>query len=313
MSYFEKEKLLKEMETELATYLASDDIDDEISEKIYELKDSIREFKLILSKNMEAWDRVQIARAKNRLTACDYIRNLFEDFMELHGDRFYADDESIVGGIATFNGQAVTVISQQKGRTTKENIKRNFAMPHPEGYRKSLRLMKQAEKFGRPIICFVDTPGAYPGLGAEERGQGEAIARNLFEISGLKVPVLTFIIGEGGSGGALALAVGDKVFMMENSIYSILSPEGFASILYKDASLASQVATDMKLTALDLLEMGIIDDVVTEPLFGITSEDEFVFNQMRKLIKDNLEELQKLPKRKMLNQRYDKYRNIGKN
>lgn len=211
-----------------------------------------------------AWTRVQTARDKKRPTALDYIENVTKGFYELHGDRTYRDDQAIVGGIAMFGKMPVTVIGQQKGRNTKENMKHNFGMPYPEGYRKALRLMKQAEKFGRPVICFVDTPGAYCGIEAEERGQGEAIARNLFEMSALKVPVLSIVIGEGGSGGALAMAVGNEVWMLENAVYSVLSPEGFASILWKDAKKAPEAAEAMKITAADLKKLGIIERILPE-------------------------------------------------
>ena len=219
----------------------------------------------ITRKAANAWERVQLSRQKDRPVGEEYIETMFTDFVEFHGDRLYGDDEAIIGGAARFGGMPVTVIAQAKGRTTKENIEHNFGMPSPEGYRKALRLMKQAEKFNRPVICFVDTPGAFCGLEAEERGQGEAIARNLYEMSGLTVPVLSIVIGEGGSGGALAMAVADEVWMLENSVYSILSPEGFASILWKDSKLANQAAEVMKLTAVDLKEMGIIEKVIPEP------------------------------------------------
>lgn len=214
---------------------------------------------------MSAWDRVLLSRAKDRPVGMDYIDALFTEFTELHGDRYFKDDKAIIGGIGRFQGIPVTVIAQAKGRDTKENIERNFGMPSPDGYRKALRLMKQAEKFHRPVICFVDTPGAFCGLEAEERGQGEAIARNLYEMSALKTPVLSIIIGEGGSGGALAMATSDQVWMLENSIYSILSPEGFASILWKDSTKAKEAAAVMRLTANDLLEKGIIEQVIPEP------------------------------------------------
>ncbi len=214
---------------------------------------------------MTAWDRVQLSRRKDRPVASTYIDRLFTDFHELHGDRLYSDDAAIIGGIARFHGSSVTVIVQQKGRTTKENIERNFGMPKPEGYRKALRLMKQAEKFHRPIFCIVDTPGAFCGMEAEERGQGEAIARNLYEMSSLKVPILTVVTGEGGSGGALAMAVSDEVWMLENATYSILSPEGFASILWKDAKRADEAAAVMKLTAQDVKQSGVIEQVIPEP------------------------------------------------
>lgn len=211
-----------------------------------------------------AWDTVQLSRSANRPVASDYMNAIFDGFMEFHGDRCYGDDGAIVGGIASFHGMPVTVIGQEKGKNTKDNIKRNFGMPSPEGYRKALRLMKQAETFGRPVICFVDTPGAFCGLEAEERGQGEAIARNLFEMADLTVPILSIVIGEGGSGGALAMAVANEVWMMENAIYSILSPEGFASILYKDSKKASDAARVMKITARDLMELGLIERIIPE-------------------------------------------------
>ena len=207
---------------------------------------------------------MQLSRSAARPVALDYIHALFDDFMEFHGDRYFSDDGAIIGGIATFRGMSVTVIGQQKGRTTKENIHRNFGMPSPDGYRKALRLMKQAEIFGRPVICFVDTPGAFCGIEAEERGQGEAIARNLFEMAALTVPVLSIVIGEGGSGGALAMAVANEVWMLENAIYSILSPEGFASILWKDSKKAPDAARVMKITAADLYERGLIEQVIPE-------------------------------------------------
>ncbi len=219
----------------------------------------------LLSGGIDAWERVQISRRADRPVGSDYIEALFTDFTECCGDRLFADDRAVVGGIARFHGIPVTVIAQAKGRDTKENIMRNFGMPSPEGYRKALRLMRQAEKFGRPVICFVDTPGAFCGLEAEERGQGEAIAKNLYEMSELRVPILSMIIGEGGSGGALALAVSDEVWMLENSIYSILSPEGFASILWKDSKKAKEAARVMKLTAGHLQEMGIVEKVFSEP------------------------------------------------
>ncbi len=217
------------------------------------------------TKNVSAWERVLASRKKGRPVGKDYIDRLFTDFTELHGDRYFADDKAILGGIARFHGMPVTVLAQEKGRDTKENIQRNFGMPSPDGYRKSLRLMKQAEKFHRPVICFVDTPGAFCGVEAEERGQGEAIARNIYEMSALKVPVLSIVIGEGGSGGALAMATADEVWMLENSVYSILSPEGFASILWKDSAKAREAAEVMKLTAADLYEQKMVEQVLPEP------------------------------------------------
>ena len=256
------------------------------------------------------WEKVKLARMSVRPTGLDYIEGLLDDFIELHGDRYYGDDPAIVGGIAFFNGIPVTVIVQQKGRNTKENIKRNFSMPHPEGYRKSLRLMKQAEKFHRPIICIIDTPGAFCGIGAEERGQGEAIATNLAEMMFLKTPIISIVISEGGSGGALALGVGDRVYMLENSIYSILSPEGFASILYKDSSKAEKAANDMKLTADDLLEFGVIDGIIPEPTGGAHNNPNEIFESVRSIIEKDIMELIKLSEEELLRKRYEKFREM---
>ena len=257
-----------------------------------------------------AWDRVMLARKMERPKALDYINEIFEDFIELHGDRNFGDDKAIIGGIAVLEGKPVTVIGEQKGKKAKENMERNFGMPNPEGYRKALRLMKQAEKFNRPIITFIDTPGAYPGMGAEERGQGEAIAKNIFEMSKLEVPIICVVIGEGSSGGALAIAVGDKIAMLENAIYSILSPEGFASILYKDASKAKEAAQNMKITAQDLKKLGVIDDIIKEPKGGAQEDFEKVIKDLKQYILKNIKQLQKCTEEKLLQQRYEKFRKI---
>lgn len=257
-----------------------------------------------------AWDRVLLSRRKNRPVGSDYIRMLFQDFTEFHGDRLYGDDPAIIGGIAYFKERPVTVIAQEKGTNTKENIMRNFAMPSPEGYRKALRLMKQAEKFHRPVICFVDTPGAFCGLEAEERGQGEAIARNLYELSGLKTPVLSIVIGEGGSGGALALAVADEVWMLENSIYSILSPEGFASILWKDSTKAKEAAKVMKLTADDLKKMGVIECVLEEPEQYTVQTMKPVADQLREKVEAFIENYEQMPEQKLTEHRYQRFRKM---
>ena len=257
---------------------------------------------------LTAWDRVQISRKIDRPSGSDYIEALFTDFMEFHGDRNYGDDKAIIGGIAKFHGKPVTVIVQEKGTNTKENIAHNFGMPMPEGYRKALRLMKQAEKFHRPVICFVDTPGAFCGIEAEERGQGEAIARNLWELAGLKTPVLSIVTGEGGSGGALALAAGDQVWMLENSIYSILSPEGFASILWKDSTKAKEAAGVMKLTAGDLYEKGIIEQVIPEP-GNLTPESLWqVTERLNDRIYTFLKKYTALTEEKLLERRYERFR-----
>lgn len=258
-----------------------------------------------------AWDRVLIARKTERPKSLDYINQIFTNFIELHGDRAFGDDKSIVGGIAELNGIPVTVIGEQKGKTAKENIERNFGMPNPEGYRKALRLMKQAEKFGRPIITFIDTPGAYPGMEAEERGQGEAIAKNLLEMSRLKVPTISIVIGEGSSGGALAIGVTDKIIMLENSVYSILSPEGFASILYKDSSKSAEAAEKMKITAKELKKLGIIDEIVKEPEEGAQEDFENVCQNIKNMLLKNIKGLSKKSKEDLVSQRYEKYRKIG--
>ena len=257
---------------------------------------------------LTAWDRVQISRKIDRPSGSDYIEALFTDFMEFHGERNYGDDKAIIGGIAKFHGKPVTVIVQEKGTNTKENIAHNFGMPMPEGYRKALRLMKQAEKFQRPVICFVDTPGAFCGIEAEERGQGEAIARNLWELAGLKTPVLSIVTGEGGSGGALALAAGDQVWMLENSIYSILSPEGFASILWKDSTKAKEAAAVMKLTASDLYEKGIIEQVIPEPE-NLTPESMWqVAERLNDKICTFLQKYTSLSEEELLETRYARFR-----
>lgn len=257
---------------------------------------------------LTAWERVQLSRKTDRPSGSDYIEALFTDFMEFHGDRNYGDDRAVIGGIAKFHGRPVTVIVQEKGTNTKENIAHNFGMPMPEGYRKALRLMKQAEKFHRPVLCFVDTPGAFCGIEAEERGQGEAIARNLRELAGLKTPVLSIVTGEGGSGGALALAAGDQVWMLENSVYSILSPEGFASILWKDSTKAKEAAAVMKLTASDLYQKGIIEQVIPEPE-NLTPESLWqVTERLDDRIRAFLKQYTVLSEEELLEMRYARFR-----
>ena len=259
---------------------------------------------------LTAWQRVELSRRKDRPVGSDYIDALFTDFVEFHGDRYFADDKAIIGGVARFHGMPVTVIAQAKGRNTKENIERNFGMPEPEGYRKALRLMKQAEKFARPVICLVDTPGAFCGLEAEERGQGEAIARNIYEMSGLKVPVVSIIIGEGGSGGALAMATADEVWMLENSIYSILSPEGFASILWKDSSKAKEAAEVMKLTAENLKAQGIVERVFAEPETYTVQNMDSVIMQINEAIEEFLMKYGSMSEQELIRHRYERFRNM---
>ena len=247
---------------------------------------------------------VREAREQTRLTALDFATGIFDDFVELHGDRSFRDDGAVIGGIGWLGEQAVTVVGIQKGKSLQDNLNRNFGQPHPEGYRKALRLMKQAEKFGRPVVTFINTAGAYPGVGAEERGQGEAIARNLFEMSDLKVPIIAIIIGEGGSGGALALAVADRVWMLENSIYAVLSPEGFASILWKDGTRAMEAAELMKITSYELLDMQVVDKVISE--VGLSSKD--LIKQVKEQLQAELDTLGKLSLDQLIEERYQRFR-----
>ena len=259
---------------------------------------------------LSAWEKVQISRDNKRPSGEDYIENLFDDFIEFHGDRYYGDDSAVMGGIARFHGMPVTVIAQVKGHSTKENIKRNFGMPSPEGYRKALRLMKQAEKFHRPVVCFVDTPGAFCGIEAEERGQGEAIAKNLFEMSGICVPILSVFVGEGGSGGALALAVANEVWMLENSVYSVLSPEGYASILWKNGKLADKAADAMKMTAHDIKELNVIEKVLSEPDNYCVENMGSVIEQLDIEIQMFLAEKMKLTEAEIVEERYQRFRRM---
>lgn len=264
-----------------------------------------------MEKKINAWERVQSARDSKRPYTSDYINHIFDGFMELHGDRCYGDDRAIIGGIALLDNQYVTIIGQQKGRSIKENQYRNYGMPNPEGYRKALRLMKQAEKFHRPIILFVDTPGAFCGVEAEERGQGEAIARNLYEMSSLKVPILTIIIGEGGSGGALALAVANEVWMLENSVYSILSPEGFAAILWKDGKKVKEAAEVMKMTASDLKKAGIVEKVIPEKTPAQKEEMDELAACIKSKIKNFLEIYSQKDEAEIVKERYERFRKMG--
>ncbi|HPJ23968.1 MAG TPA: acetyl-CoA carboxylase carboxyltransferase subunit alpha [Bacillota bacterium] len=303
MDILAKERKVKDLEKQLAQ-LGN-------SEAIEKIKLEIQRYKEKEMTKLTAWDRVLLARHQLRPTAMDFINYMSQDFIELHGDRLYRDDRSIVGGIGTIDGIVFTIIAQQKGKTLEENLERNFAMPHPEGYRKALRLMKQAEKFRRPIITIIDTPGAYPGIGAEERGQGHAIAENLLEMSQLTVPVISVVIGEGGSGGALALGVANNVLMLENAIYSILSPEGYASIIWKDASLAPKAAEVMKLTAYDLEEFSIIDRIIKEPLGGAHFDKEKTYKDTKAAILEEYSRLSRLSPTEIHYQRNNKIRNFG--
>lgn len=290
---------------ELETYEQKNNID--LSDDINKIKAKINK----KSTQLSPWEQVELARTLERPTTLEYIENIFDDFIEFFGDRVYGDDKAIVGGIASINNQAVTVVGHQRGMTTKENIKRNFGMPHPEGYRKALRLMEQAEKFNRPIITFIDTKGAYPGKEAEERGQSEAIAKNLVEMAGLNVPIISIVIGEGGSGGALGLGVCDRLYMLENSTYSVISPEGAASILFKDGSLKAEAAKSLKLTASDLYDLNVADKVIQEPIGGAHIDKEAVFKETKETILNGLDELSQFNEDVLIDSRFEKYMNIG--
>lgn len=306
------EKPLFEIQNKIESLKESQDKNDvDLQEEIDMLEASLeRETKKIYT-NLKPWDRVQIARLQERPTILDYIPYIFDSFMELHGDRNFRDDPAMIGGIGFLNGRAVTVIGQQRGKDTKDNIYRNFGMAHPEGYRKALRLMKQAEKFNRPIFTFIDTKGAYPGKAAEERGQSESIATNLIEMASLKVPVIAIVIGEGGSGGALGIGIANKVLMLENSTYSVISPEGAAALLWKDSNLAKIAAETMKITAHDIKQLGIIDDVISEPLGGAHKDIEQQALAIKSAFVEQLDSLESLSRDEIANDRFEKFRNIG--
>ncbi|REK75854.1 acetyl-CoA carboxylase carboxyltransferase subunit alpha [Paenibacillus paeoniae] len=283
----------------------------DFSEEILRLEERCKQLEEELYSELTAAQKMHLARHHQRPTSLDFIGAIFSDFMELHGDRLFADDLAIVGGLAKLNGVPVTVIGHQRGKDTRDNIARFFGSPHPEGFRKALRLMQQANKFNRPIITFIDTKGAYPGNTAEERGQSEAIARNLREMAGFGVPIICVVIGEGGSGGALALGVGNRVLMLENAIYSAISPNGAASILWKDASRADQAAEAMKITAKDLLEFGIIEQIIEEPQGGAHRDLEFQAERIKEGLWSQLQELLKLNAEELIEDRYNKFRKIG--
>ncbi|MBI4270013.1 MAG: acetyl-CoA carboxylase carboxyltransferase subunit alpha [Candidatus Rokubacteria bacterium] len=303
------EQPLLELETRIVALQADDS--PQVREEVVKLQERLARLRQRTYASLSAWQRTQLARHPRRPHTRDFIRLLFEDFVELHGDRLYGDDAAVVGGLARFAGRGVVVIGHQKGRDTREKLARNFGMPHPEGYRKALRLMQLADKFGKPVITLVDTPGAYPGIGAEERGQAEAIARNLRAMAGLGVPLVAVVTGEGGSGGALAIGMGNRVLMLEYAIYSVISPEGCAAILWGDASKAPEAAESMKITAPDLLRLGVIDAIVPEPLGGAHRDWEGAARHLREALLGELAALAGRPREALVGERYEKFRRIG--
>jgi acetyl-CoA carboxylase carboxyl transferase subunit alpha len=306
----EFEKPLLELENRIAELREGED-PLAARDEIQKLEERLRRLQQRTYSSLTAWQRAQIARHPKRPHSLDFFRLLLEDFVELHGDRVFGDDRAIVGGLARFEGEPVVAIGQQKGRDTRENIARNFGMPHPEGYRKALRLMQLAAKFGKPILTFIDTPGAYPGLGAEERGQAEAIARNLREMAGLPTPVISVVTGEGGSGGALAIGVANRVLMLEYAIYSVISPEGCAAILWGDAAKAPEAAELMRITAPDLQRLGVIDGIVPEPVSGAHRNWEETAANLRGALRDQLWELRSRSAAELIQDRHEKFRRIG--
>lgn len=304
--YMEFEKPIAELEKKIEELRALGLGD--LSTEINALESKVEEKRQEIFNNLTRWQKAQVARHINRPFTLDYIKYLFTDFNELHGDRNFGDDHAIVGGLARFDGQPVMVVGHQKGRDTKEKVFRNFGMPNPEGYRKALRLFRMAEQFNLPIITFVDTPGAYPGIGAEERGQAEAIARNLREMAELKVPVIVCVTGEGGSGGALAIAVGNRVLMLEHSIYAVISPEGCAAILWSDGTKGAQAAEALKPSAQDIIELGVIDEIIHEPVGGAHRDHEATAQAMGSAIRQHLAELREMTPEQLVEDRYQKFR-----
>lgn len=306
------EKPIIELENkieELKKFTQDENID--LNEEIERLTKRLGKLKKDVFSNLTNWQKVQLSRHPDRPYTKDYIATIMEDFIEIHGDRHFADDKALIAGLARIGEKKVMIIGHQKGRDMKENLERNFGCAHPEGYRKAMRVMLLAEKYRLPIISFIDTPGAYPGIGAEERGQAEAIAYNLREMSGLRVPIIVFVIGEGGSGGALGIGVGDKIFVLQNAYYSVISPEGCAAILWRERSKSSSAAECLKLTAPELLELGIIDGMIEEPAGGAHREPKKVAQEIKMTILENIESLSKFTVDELLEARYEKYRRIG--
>jgi acetyl-CoA carboxylase carboxyl transferase subunit alpha len=312
MKGLEFEKPIEELEkriNELYRFSSTEKID--LHEEIKELEQKLIELKREIFRNLTPWERMQVARHPKRPLMLDYVERIFSDFVELHGDRMFADDPAIIGGIARFDSECVFLVGHRKGKNTKENLRCNFGMPHPEGYRKALRVIKLAEKFQKPLITFVDTPGAYPGVGAEERGQGEAIASNLYTLSRLETPIIVVIIGEGGSGGAFAIGVGDRILMFENAVYSVISPEGCAAILWRDSEKVEEAAKALKITSKDLLELGFIDEIVKEPLGGAHRDYDEAAKYLEEALRRNLDEIKKIDINLLVEMRYKKFRGMG--
>ena len=308
----ERQKVIEHLEKDVEELRRLSGDGDAVADmELERIRQQVAELRREFYSHLGAWQRAQVARHQQRPYMLDYINLLFTDFMELHGDRGYADDKAIVTGLAKYHGRPVAVIGQQKGRDTKQRLVRNFGQPKPEGYRKALRVMQLAAKFGRPVLTFVDTPGAYPGIDAEERGQGEAIARNLREMARLPVPIIVTVTGEGGSGGALAIAVGDKVNILENGFYSVISPEGCASIIWRDAAKAETAAAAMKITAKDLRELGIVDEIVPEPEGGAHTDHEATARILDDVLERQIVTLVNQPVRELISARYEKFRKMG--
>ena len=289
----------------------TDDEDLDLTSEIARINERLEKLKKEIFLNLTSWQKVQLARHPDRPYTLDYINMITEEFIEIHGDRHYADDKALLTGFARIGGKELIIVGHQKGREMKENLERNFGCAHPEGYRKGIRVMKMAEKYKLPVVAFIDTPGAYPGIGAEERGQAEAIAYNLREMAGLEVPVMIFVVGEGGSGGALGIGVGDRIFVLENAYYSVISPEGCAAILWRESSKTPSAAEALKLTAPELLELGIIDGMIPEPLGGAHRDPQTTANEIKKTVLQNIEELSKFTPDELVEARYRKYRNMG--
>ena len=309
--YLDFEKPIRELEEKIEKLASAESPKSGAQDEIRKLRTKLAQVEHELYSSLTPWQRTQLARHPQRPTTLDYVNELCRDFQELHGDRLFGDDRAIVGGFARFNDRSVMIIGHQKGKTLKERMQRNFGMPNPEGYRKALRLMKLAEKFGRPIMTFIDTPGAYPGIGAEERGQSEAIARNLLVMSRLAVPIISIVIGEGGSGGALALGVTDRILMLEHSVYSVISPEGCAAILWDNPAKVPDAAAALKMTAQDLVGLGIVDEVIPEPVGGAHRGPRAVADRVAKVLTNQLYQLTDLSTDQLLSQREQKYRKMG--